>query len=98
MRFLSNKNKKTYIMKDSSDSSEDSSDSEEDYETESGDCKFLDSQIDIPKSVTLCIRDTFIRKNIDSYAKELKTKSESIEMAILNGYKAFSELGPIASS
>lgn len=50
----------------------------------------------LPKVVTLCVRDTFIKKSIDVYAKDLKEKSEVVEKAILDGYKAFSELGPIS--
>jgi len=56
----------------------------EDYEAQPHDCQFMDDML-LPHSVTLCIRDTFIKKNIDVYAKELRKNSEQLEQGILNG-------------
>jgi len=46
--------------------------------------------------VTLCVRDSFIKKSIDNYAKDLKKKTVGLEEGILAGYKSFGELGPFS--
>lgn len=54
-----------------------------DYEAQSFDCVFSDDTL-LPKSVTLCIRDTFLKKTIDVYSKDLVQKTQNIEDGILS--------------
>ena len=45
-------------------------------------CMFAD-EISLPKAVTICLRDTFVKRDVDHYSKELYKSITDVEAVIL---------------